>query len=70
MEQVNRDYRYPDNIWPGFFNYLQEKSYDTSKVGNNTWLPVPDNNVILDSRVEATEECKCFSLDSVTDQWH
>ena len=61
-EHLNWDLNYTDSNWPGFLVYLQEKNYDTSKVGINTWDPVQDNNVILDNKVEATEECKCPTL--------
>lgn len=62
MEQIRWDYTHPDTNWPGLSVYLQEKNYDTSKVGTNTQDPVLDKNVILDSRVEDTEECKRFKL--------
>ena len=61
-EHLNWDQHYADNNWPGLLVYLQEKKYDTTKVGINTWDPVQENNVILDSRVEDTEQCKCSAL--------
>lgn len=63
MEEADLDYNHPDNVWPGFIFYLGEKNYDTSKVGTMTWEdPAQDKNMILDNRVEDTEECKCLRL--------
>ena len=59
-EQLNWDANQFDSNWPGFLDYLQQKNYDTSKVGIMDWEPVLDKNVILDCKAEDTEECKCF----------
>lgn len=59
-EPLNWDQRYFDTSWPGFLIYLQEKNYDTSKVGNKSWDTVQGQNVILDSGIEDTEECEWF----------
>jgi len=59
MEPANWDYGNIDGFhWPGLYLYLQERNYDIYKVGSNTLDPVQDKNVILDSRVEDTEECE------------
>lgn len=60
VEQLNWDLYHVDASWPGFLAYLLERNYDTSKVGTNAWDAVYDSNVILDSRVEDTEECECL----------
>jgi hypothetical protein len=67
-EQANWDHHHFDGNWPGLPLYLQEKNYDVSKVGTNIWDPVQDKNVILDSRIEDTEECKCFRPGSIFDR--
>ena len=60
VEQPNWDGAFYDSNWPGFLAHFQEKNYDASKVGTNIWDPVLDKNMILDSRVEDTEECQYF----------
>lgn len=62
MGRTNWDGAHTDVSWPGFQGYLLEKNYDTSRVGAITWDPVQvqDKNVILDGKVEDTEECKRF----------
>jgi len=67
MEKLRWDYAHADDNWPGFLVYLQEKNYDTSKVGTNVRDPVQDKNVILDNRVEDSEECKHFNTPSWSD---
>ena len=65
MGRVRWDYKHADNNWPGLLAYLEEKNYDTSKVVAITWDPVEDAqdmNLILDNRVEGSEECKRFDL--------
>lgn len=59
-DQGNWDYTHPDVNWPGIIGYLEEKNYDTSKVGMNIWDPVADKNAILEGNVEDTGECKCL----------
>ena len=54
----NWDYNHPDVIWPGIFGYLIERNYDISRVGIKTHSPAADKNVILESKVENTEEGK------------
>lgn len=59
MEQLSWDKHHSDGCWPGFRNYLKDENYDVSKVDVvNPWDPFPRKNVILDSRVEGTEECE------------
>ena len=62
MGRARWDYTHPDDGWPGLLAYLQEKNYDTAKVVTITWDPVQDKNVILDNRVEGSEECEHFDL--------
>jgi len=57
-EQLNWDYNRPSEIWPGFYEYLQEKNYDTSKVQTNTWDPIPGSSVILDNEVKSDGKCE------------
>ena len=57
-DRSNWDHNHHDLNWPGFITYLEGRDYDTSKVGANIRDPVQDKNVILDSEVEDTEECK------------
>jgi len=59
-DQSNWDYGHHDGDWPGIIGYLKEKNYDTSRVGANIYDLVADKNVILESKVEDTEECKYF----------
>ena len=62
MERLRWDYTHPDHVWPGFLVYLQEKNYDTSKVGIVAWDPVRGKNVILDDTVDDSGECERFKL--------
>lgn len=58
----NWDYAYLDSNWPGFFDYLEERNYDISKVGIDILNPAQDKNTILDNKTKDTEECKRFEL--------
>ena len=59
-DQNNWDHSHPDRDWPGIIGYLEEKNYDISRVGADIFDLVTDKSVILESKVEDTEECKCL----------
>lgn len=57
-EHLNWDYGRPDTTWPGYSEYLQERNYDISKVNTDAWDPIPGSRMILESRVDDSEECE------------